>query len=154
MLLAMMTQLVAPILGMSMAGVGATSWVIIANNMEALLFHSDDAPAAVGDNVTNPISAQVRQKALAEFVYDDAGWVNQLGAIGTGVSGFQYALPGIASQSQGTTPLFAALQRGRAFSFVGKPVASRSVIVVLRALAAWDPANENQQISFALDIEV
>lgn len=136
------------IIGLGYA-INSATFVVTANDQEIVLFSSTDAPAAVGDNVTNPYSAVVRSTALAEFRFDDGAWVNQLGAVATGSSGFQYALAQ-GSVGLATPTLQAAAPQGRAYNLAGK---SKTVIAVVRALAAWDPTDEAYTSVLALDVE-
>jgi hypothetical protein len=60
-----------------------------ASDIELLIFRTPDAPAAVGDNVTNPIAAATRAKAVARFRFDDTGWTGPLGTVAAGTSQVQ-----------------------------------------------------------------
>jgi len=127
--------------------------VTTASDFEVLVFNTVDVPAAVGDNVTNPISAEVRAKAVAAFRFDDTGWTGPLGTVAAGTSqsqavGAHYVTP-LATPALQT--LFPA---GFVFDFGGKTLAQREFTVVLRALAAWTPLAVVNTFGITLDLEV
>jgi hypothetical protein len=126
--------------------------VTTASDFEVLVFHTSDAPAAVGDNVTNPISAETRAKAVAAFRFDDTGWTGPLGTVAAGTSqaqavGAHYVAP------TATPTLQVLFPAGYFFDFGGKTLAQREFTVVLRALAAWTPTGVINTFGITLDLE-
>jgi hypothetical protein len=128
--------------------------VTTASDLELLIFHTVDAPAAVGDNVTHPISAAVRALAIAAFRFDDEGWTGPLGTVAAGTSQLQ-AVGAHLVQPLATNVLQSPWGAGLPFTFQGKllSAAGRQFTAVLRALAAWTPANVVNTIGISLDIE-
>jgi len=126
--------------------------VTTASDMEILLFRTPDAPAAVGDNVTHPITAATRAKAVAQFRFDDTGWTGPLGTVAAGTSQSQAVMAHLV-QPLATPVLQAPFPVGYFFSFEGQTLAQREFTVVLRALAAWTPLAVDNTIGITLDIE-
>lgn len=129
--------------------------VTTASDFELLIFRTGDAPAAVGDNVTHPISAATRALAVAAFRFDDTGWTGPLGTVAAGASqvqavGAHYVTP---LATPGLQTLFPA---GFYFDFTGQPLTAtgRQFTAVLRALAAWTPLAVNNTFGITLDLEL
>jgi hypothetical protein len=123
--------------------------VITASNMNMLLFKTADAPAAVGDNVTHPITGAQRALAVGNFLFDDGGWVNPLGAFAASTSAWQqvpdtmlvpYATPDLAHSD------------GANFDFAGSPIGSRTLTAVMQVLAAWNPGNVANTFGAVIDV--
>lgn len=126
--------------------------VTTASDFELLLFRTPDAPAAVGDNVTNPISAEVRAKAIARFRFDDTAWTGPLGTVAAATSQFQEVMP-TAVQPLATNVLEYPIDFFP-FTFEGQTLAQRELTVVLRALAAWTPTGVINTFGITLDVDV
>jgi len=127
--------------------------VITAADFELAIFHTADVPAAVGDNVTNPIGADVMAKAIGVFRFDDGAWNNQLGAQTAGTSGYQRVAAHV------TTPLATPVLQepyvlGFSFDFSQKTLAQREFTAVLRTLSAWNPTAVVNTFGITLDLEV
>ena len=112
--------------------------VTTASDFELLVFRTPDAPAAVGDNVTHPISAATRALAIGAFRFDDTGWTGPLGTVAAGTSQHQAVLAHLV-QPLATNVLQAPFYPGHTFDFTGQTLAQRELTLVLRALAAWTP---------------
>lgn len=124
--------------------------VTTAADFELLIFRTFDVPAAVGDNVTHPIAAADRAKAVAIFRFDDTGWVGPLGTVAAGTS--QHQVVGYHVVQPLATPVLQALYpSGACFSFEGNP--NKSFTAVLRAGAAWTPTGIANTIGITLGIE-
>ena len=94
--------------------------VTTASDLELLIFHTGDVPAAVGDNVTNPIAAAVRALAVARFRFDDTGWTGPLGTVAAGTSQSQEV---IATTVQPlSSPVLEFPADAPSFTFAGKPL--------------------------------
>jgi len=128
------------------------SLVITAFDASLMIFRTPDAPAAVGDNVTNPIAAAVRTLAIGDYRFDDGGWVNQLGALTAGTSGVQ-KVPATVSTGLATPVLQDAHGPGHFFDFTGQLATQRQLTAVLNALAAWTPTAVVNTFGITLDIE-
>jgi len=128
--------------------------VTTAADLELLIFHTADAPTAVGDNVTHPISAATRALAIAGFRFDDEGWTGPLGTVAAGTSQLQ-AVGAHLVQPLASSVLQSPWGAGLPFTFQGRPLSAtgRQFTAVLRALAAWTPANVVNTIGITLDIE-
>lgn len=128
--------------------------VTTASDFELLIFHTADAPSAVGDNVTMPISAATRALAIAGFRFDDEGWTGPLGTVAAGTSQIQ-AVGAHLVQPLETSVLQSPWGAGMPFTFAGKTLstAGRQFTAVLRALAAWDTATVVHTFGVTLDIE-
>lgn len=124
--------------------------VTTAADLEILVFRTDDVPAAVGDNTTNPLTAPVRATAIGGFRFDDTGWTGPLGTVAAGASQFQAVLPHLV-QPLATPVLQSPFSDG--FSFDLRSVETKELTVVVRALAAWNPGNVANTIGITLDIE-
>ncbi len=127
--------------------------ITTAADFEMLLFKTADAPAAVGDNVTHPIAAATRALAVAQFRFDDTGWTGPLGTVAAGTSQIQ-AVGAHYVQPLATPVLQALFPAGYFFDFTGQPIASRTLTVVLRALAAWTPTGVINTFGITLDLEL
>lgn len=127
--------------------------VTTASDLELLLFKTADAPAAVGDNVTHPIAAATRALAVAAFRFDDTGWTGPLGTVAAGTSQVQ-AVGSHYVQPTATPVLQALSPAGYFFDFTGQPITSRTLTVVLRALAAWTPGAVVNTFGITLDLEL
>jgi hypothetical protein len=125
--------------------------VTTASDFELLLFRTEDAPVAVGDNVTNPISAETRAQAVAGFRFDDTGWTGPLGTVAAGTSQFQ-SVGAHFVQPTATPGLQTLFPQGFYFNFDGKRVAT--LTAVLRALGAWTPTGVINTFGITLNIEV
>lgn len=125
--------------------------VTTASDFEILLFRTPDVPAAVGDNVTMPIAADVRAKAVARFRFDDTGWTGPLGTVAAGTSQVQAVMPTLVQPlatnvAEYPVPSFL-------FSFEGQTLTQRELTAVIRALAAWTPLGVVNTFGLTLDIE-
>ena len=124
--------------------------VTTASDLELLIFRTGDVPAAVGDNVTNPIAAATRALAPARFRFDDTGWTGPLGTVAAGTSQSQAVMPTLV-QPLATNVLeypvpFFAFNFGESDTI--------TFTAVLRALAAWTPGAVVNTLGITLDIEV
>lgn len=126
--------------------------VITAADFELAIFHTADAPAAVGDNVTHPISAATMAKAVGVFRFDDGAWSNPLGALTASTSGSQ-RVPSHVVMPLATPTLQAHYNVGFPFTFEGKAIETRQFTAVLRALGAWTPTGVINTFGITLDIE-
>jgi hypothetical protein len=128
--------------------------VTTAADFELLIFRTSEVPAAVGDNVTNPIAAATRSLAVARFRLDDGGWYNPLGAVAAGTSQFQAVPPTLVQPL--ATPVLEFPVFGVPFTFDGAPltVAGRQFTAILRALGAWTPGAVVNTFGVTLDIDV
>ena len=131
-------------------GVQASATVVAAFNANMLLFKTADVPAAVGDNVTHPLSGAVRRMALGNFLFDDAAWFNQLGAYAAGTSSFQ-AVPAAHATPTATPVLSAVHVPGYFFKFA--PPEAQTITAVFQALAGWNPGAVANTFGIILDIE-
>lgn len=124
--------------------------VTTALDLDLMIFRTDEVPAAVGDNVTNPISAANRAKAVAGFRFDDTAWTGPLGTVAAGTS--QYQAVGAQFVQPSATPVLQVLwPDGYLFDFEG--VTTKTFTAVLRALAAWTPTGIINTFGITLDIE-
>lgn len=124
--------------------------VTTALDLEVLIFRTGDAPTAVGDNVTNPISAAIRSKAVGYYRFDDAGWTGPLGTVAAGTSQAQAVMP-TAVQPLATPVLQSPWNDGFVFDFNGYD--TKTFTAVIRTLAAWTPTGIVNTIGLTLDIE-
>lgn len=124
--------------------------VTTASDLELLIFPTDDVPAAVGDNVTHPITAVKRASAAAIFRFDDTGWTGPLGTVAAGTSQHQ-AVCAHMVQPLATNVLQAVWPYGLPFDMTGKT--NKSFTAVLRALAAWTPTGIVNTFGITLNIE-
>jgi hypothetical protein len=124
--------------------------VTTALDLELMLFKTANVPAAVGDNVTNPIAAAVKALNAGVFRFDDTGWTGPLGTVAAGASQIQKVGAHVVMPT--ATPTLQVGYVGHIFEFKGGETATLSA--VLRALAAWTPVNVVNTIGITLDIEV
>lgn len=124
--------------------------VTTASNMEILLFRTGEAPAAVGDNTTMPLTAAQRASAVAGFLFDDTGWTGPLGTVAAGTSQYSNALPTLV-QPIATPVTQYPYQPGYVFRL--DDVAAKTLTVVIRALAAWTPTGIINTFGITLNIE-
>lgn len=124
--------------------------VTTASDFELMIFRTGDVPAAVGDNVTHPLTAVQRAAAVAIFRFDDTGWTGPLGTVAAGTSQHQAVLAHLV-QPLATNVLQAPWPPGYFFDFAGQNTASFTA--VLRALAAWTPTGIINTFGITLDIE-
>ena len=110
--------------------------VVTAFDIQMLLFKTADAPAAVGDNVTHPVTGAQRRTAIGCFRFDDGGWMNPLGAFTASTSAYQ-EVPHTLSLPVTVPEL--AHSFGAPFDFAGSPIGSRELTAVFQVLAAWTP---------------
>lgn len=136
------------------AGVDVTpassNLVITAFDFSLQIYKTVDVPAAVGDNVTHPISAAVRRKVIGDFLFDADAWKNPLGAFTASTSGYQ-RVPNTLSLPLATPQLVHS--DGANFDFTGDTLASRELTAVLQVLAAWTPTGIVNTFGIVLDIE-
>jgi hypothetical protein len=125
--------------------------VIVAFNFNMILFKTASVPAAVGDNVTFPLTGAQRRAAIGHFLFDDGGWVNTLGAFTAGTSAFQ-ATPATMSVPLATPAIAAPHVPGYFFEFTQGE--ARSLTAALQVLAAWTPLAVNNTFGINLDLEV
>lgn len=123
--------------------------VTTAADFELLLFKTANVPAAVGDNVTNPIAAATRALAIASFRFDDTGWTGPLGTVAAGTSQFQKVMPTIVQPL--ATNVLHAPHVGHPFEF--KQGEAETLSIVLRALAAWTPGAVVNTFGVTLDLD-
>ena len=123
--------------------------VTTAGDFELLIFRTGDVPAAVGDNVTNPIAAANRAKAIACYRFDDTGWTGPLGTVAAGTSQVQAVMPTLVQPL--ATPVLQYPVDG--FPFNIEDQTSNTFTAVLRALAAWTPTGIINTFGITLDIE-
>lgn len=130
--------------------------VTTASDFELLIFRTSEVPAAVGDNVTNPIAAATRALAVARFRFDDTGWLGPLGTVAAGASQIQQVMPTMVqplATNVAEYPVYAfsysLLGDAQALSTTG-----RQFTAVLRALAAWTPLGVANTFGITLEIEV
>ena len=127
--------------------------VTTAADFELLIWRTINVPAAVGDNVTNPLAAATRALAVARFRFDDTGWMGPLGTVAAGTSQEQTVMPTVV-QPLATNVLDASVPY-RHFSLEGmKADSTRSLTASLRAIAAWNPGAVVNTIGITLDIDV
>ena len=125
--------------------------VTIASNMEVILYKADAAPAAVGDNTTNPIAAATKALAVGAFVIDDGGWTGPLGTVAAGTSQISKVPANVVIPT--ATPAFYA-QHHPGFFFEFTQGETTSLVAVVRALAGWNPGNVANTFGIVLDLEV
>jgi hypothetical protein len=125
--------------------------VTTAADFELLIFRTADVPAAVGDNVTSPITAAQRAAAIACFRFDDTAWTGPLGTVAAGTS--QHQMVGAHLVQPLATPVLQYPHTpGFFFNFEG--LATYQFTAVLRALAAWTPLAVINTIGITLAIGV
>jgi hypothetical protein len=124
--------------------------VTTASDFELILFRSAETPAAVGDNVTHPITAVQRALAIAIFRFDDTGWTGPLGTVAAGTS--QHQVVGAHVVQPTATPVLQSIfPAGYFFSLEG--MATKSITAILRPVAAWNPTAVINTFGITLDIE-
>lgn len=128
----------------------ASNVVTTASDLDLLIFRTGDVPAAVGDNVTNPITAAQRAAAVAGFRFDDTGWTGPLGTVAAGTSQFQAVMATLVQPLATNVPQ-APWPPGYFFDFTGQT--TKTFTAVLRALAAWTPTGKINTFGITLDIE-
>jgi hypothetical protein len=116
------------------------SVVITALDLVLHLFKTSTVPAAVGDNVTHPITGAQRLVAQGKFTFANGAWTNPLGALTAGTSAFQEVAPTLVTV------------QGNAFEF--KQGETESLTAVLQVTAAWNPGAVVNAIAVELDINV
>jgi hypothetical protein len=131
----------------------SSNLVITALNLDAILFKTPDVPAAVGDNVTFPITGAQRRLQVGRFLFDDGGWQNPLGAYTASTSGYQVVSAG-QPVPIATPTLFDTYEHAAWFDFTGQTAAQRELTLVLQALAAWNPGAVVNTIGIHLTAEV
>lgn len=124
--------------------------VITAFDLNMLLFKTADAPAAVGDNVTHPITGAEQAKAIGRFRFDDGGWVNPLGAFTASTSAYQ-EVPHTMNLPIATPALTHSF--GAPFDFTGSLYTARQLTAVLQVLGAWTPLAVINTIGIRLYID-
>lgn len=125
--------------------------VTTASDLELLIFRTGDVPAAVGDNVTNPIAAAVRALAVARFRFDDTGWTGPLGTVAAGTSQVQAVMATLVQPLASNVPEYPHVY---GCPFVFGESDTMTFTAVLRALAAWTPGAVINTFGITLDIEV
>ena len=127
--------------------------VTTASDFELMIFKTEDVPAAVGDNVTNPITAAQRASAVAIFRFDDTGWTGPLGTVAAGASQHQAVMAHLVQPLATNVPQY-PWPPGFLFNFDGAKLATGySFTAVLRALAAWTPTAVVNTFGITLNIE-
>lgn len=139
------------ILGGGIGIVSDGTIVIVALNFDMLLWKTADIPAAVGNNVTWPLTGLQRTKAIGRLLFDDGGWQNTLGAYTAGTSAYQYVPAGYPIPL-GTPTLYNNHTPGFFFDFSRGE--TQSLTAGFQALAALDPATEADTYNIVLDAEV
>lgn len=129
----------------------AANVVTTASDFDLLIFKTADVPAAVGDNVTHPITAAQRAAAVGGFRFDDTGWTGPLGTAAAGTSQFQAVMPTMV-QPLAANVLQYPWPPGYIFSFLDDE--AHTLTAVLRALAAWTPLAAINTFGITLDLEV
>lgn len=124
--------------------------VTTASDFDLLIFRTGEVPAAVGDNVTHPITAADRAKAVCGFRFDDTGWTGPLGTVAAGTSQFQAVTPTLVQPLAANVPHY-PWPDGYLFGLDDQTV--KTFTVVLRALAAWTPGAVVNTFGITLDIE-
>lgn len=124
--------------------------VTTASDFELMIFRTGEVPAAVGDNVTHPLTAVQRAAAVAIFRFDDTGWTGPLGTVAAGTSQHQAVMAHLV-QPLATNVAQASWPPGYFFDFAGQN--TTTFTAVLRALAAWTPTGIINTFGITLDIE-
>jgi len=119
-------------------------------DVELALFKTADVPAAVGDNVTHPIAAATKALSPGVFRFDDTGWTGPLGTVAAGTSQIQKVPATVVMPL--ATPTLQSVYVGYPFEF--GPDEVETMTAVLRAQAAWTPANVVNTFGITLDIIV
>lgn len=124
--------------------------VTTASDFELMIFMTDDVVAAVGDNVTNPITAAQRAAAVGIFRFDDTGWTGPLGTVAAGTSQHQAVAAHLVQPLATNVPQY-PWPPGFLFDLTGKT--TQSFTAVLRALGAWTPTGVINTFGITLEIE-
>lgn len=124
--------------------------VTTASDFELLLFRTADVPAAVGDNVTHPLTALQRASAVGVFRFDDTGWTGPLGTVAAGTSQHQAVM---AHKVQPLASNVAQYPHPPGYFFDFEGLTAKTFTAVLRALAAWTPTGVVNTFGITLDIE-
>lgn len=124
--------------------------VTTAAGFEVLLFRTAEVPAAVGDNVTNPVTGAQRAASVGDFTLDDTGWTGPLGTVAAGTSQHQAVLAHYV-QPTATPVLQSPSDSGYPFSFDG--VTAKTLTAIIRATGAWTPTAIVNTIGLTLTIE-
>lgn len=124
--------------------------VTTASDFELIIFRTGEVPAAVGDNVTHPLTAVQRAASVAIFRFDDTGWIGPLGTVAAGASQHQAVMSHLV-QPLATNVLQAPWPPGQFFDFAGQN--TTTFTAVLRAGAAWTPTAIINTFGITLDIE-
>lgn len=125
--------------------------VTVASDLDLLLFKTDEVVAAVGDNVTHPVSAANRAVAVGGFRFDDTGWTGPLGTVAAGTSQFQAVTPTLVQPLASNVAQY-PWPPGYVFEF--KDSETHTLTAVLRTLAAWNPGAVVNTFGITLDMEV
>ena len=125
--------------------------VTTGTDFEILLFRYADAPEAVGDNVTNPIAANIRSLAVASFRINYDDWLGELGTVGESGSQSQNIAAEIFRPVSTPASLQPQYAGGFFFDFTGYK--KHSLLMVLRASVAWDPTGVINTFGVTLDLE-
>lgn len=120
-------------------------------NFEVMLFRTSEVPAAVGDNVTHPITAVQRATSIGDFTLDDTGWTGPLGTVAAGTSQYQGVTAHFV-QPTATPVLQYPHPQGYYFDFTGQ--ATPTMTAIVRALAAWTPLGVVNTFGITLNIEI
>jgi hypothetical protein len=125
--------------------------VITALNFDMILWKTAEIPAAVGNNVTWPLTGAQRTSAIGRFLFDDGGWQNTLGAYTAGTSAFQ-AMGAGYPVAIGTPTLYEPHYPGFGFDF--RAGEAKTLTAGFQVLAALDPGTEADTYTIALICDV
>jgi hypothetical protein len=125
--------------------------VIVALNFDMILWKTAEIPAAVGNNVTWPLTGAQRASAIGRFLFDDGGWQNTLGAYSAGTSAFQAVAAGYPVPIA-TPTLYEPHYPGFGFDF--RAGEAKTLTAGFQALAALDPGTEADTYTIALICDV
>lgn len=120
--------------------------VIAAFDFAALVFHTKDVPAAVGDNVAINILANSRI-AASKFAFANGAWTAPNGGVAAGTDGFQEQLAAISAN----------FEDGPVFDFTSRPDIdknARGLSLVLQAQGAWNPGAVVNNFVITADIQL
>lgn len=129
---------------------GSGNVVTTAADFELLIYRTGEAPAAVGDNVTHPLTAVQRGTALAIFRFDDTGYTGPLGTVAAGTSQFQH-VTGHLVQPLASNVAQYPWPKGLPFDLDDQ--SAKTLTAVIRALAAWTPTGVVNTFGITLDLE-
>jgi hypothetical protein len=127
------------------------SLVIVALNLNAIIFKTANSPAAVGDNVAINITGAQRRLSIGHFLFDDGAWVAPNGGFTAGASGWQET-PATLSLPIATPQI--AVQHVPGYIFEWRQGETKQLDVVLQALAGWNPTAVVNTIGMCIDVEV